>query len=37
MMRFEFEDSGKTAYIAVQVENAGKKGPWRPLVSAVIP
>jgi hypothetical protein len=37
MMRFEFEDSGKTAYIAVQIENDGKKGPWGPLVSAVIP
>jgi hypothetical protein len=27
MMRFEYEDSGKTAYIAVQVENDGKKDP----------
>jgi hypothetical protein len=34
---FDYEDSGKTAYFAVQVENDGKKGPWGPLVSAVIP
>jgi hypothetical protein len=34
---FEYEDSGKTAYIAVQVENDGKKGPWGPLTSALIP
>jgi hypothetical protein len=37
VMQFEYEDSGKTAYIAVQVENDGKKGPWGPLISAVIP
>jgi hypothetical protein len=29
-------DSGKTAYFAVQIENEGKKGPWGPLVSALI-
>ena len=34
---FDYEDSGKTVYIAVQVENGGKKGPWGPMVSAVIP
>jgi hypothetical protein len=35
---FKYEDSGKTAYFAVQVENSGgKKGPWGPMVSAVIP
>jgi hypothetical protein len=34
---FDFEDSGKTAYFAVQVENEGKKGPWGPLVNALIP
>jgi hypothetical protein len=34
---FEFGDSGKTAYFAVQIENEGKKGPWGPLVSALIP
>jgi hypothetical protein len=37
VMEFEFGDSGKTAYFAVQVENDGKKGPWGPLVSALIP
>jgi hypothetical protein len=34
---FDYGDSGKTAYLAVQIENDGKKGPWGPLVSAVIP
>jgi hypothetical protein len=34
---FEFDDSGKTAYFAVQIENEGKKGPWGPLVNALIP
>jgi hypothetical protein len=37
LIGFDFEDSGKTAYFAVQVENDGKKGPWGPLVSALIP
>jgi hypothetical protein len=37
VVQFDYEDSGKTAYIAVQVENDGKKGPWGPLVSALIP
>jgi hypothetical protein len=37
MATFDYEDSGKTAYIAVQVENGGQKGPWGPLVSAIIP
>jgi hypothetical protein len=32
-----FGDSGKTAYFAVQIENEGKKGPWGPLVLALIP
>jgi hypothetical protein len=36
-MEFAFEDSGKTVYFAVQVENEGKKGPWGPVVSALIP
>jgi hypothetical protein len=31
MVRFDFADSGKTAWIAVQVENDGKKGPWGPV------
>ncbi|MDR2186308.1 MAG: hypothetical protein LBO80_11685 [Treponema sp.] len=37
VMQFAYEDSGKTVYIAIQVENDGKKGPWGPLVSAIIP
>ncbi|MDR2019927.1 MAG: hypothetical protein LBQ14_04090 [Treponema sp.] len=37
VVQFAYGDSGKTAYIAVQVENDGKKGPWGPMVSAVIP
>jgi hypothetical protein len=37
VMVFDYEDSGKTAFIAVQVENDGKKGPWGPLVFALIP
>jgi hypothetical protein len=37
LIEFEYEDSGKTAWFAVQVENDGKKGPWGPLVSALIP
>jgi hypothetical protein len=34
---FEFGDSGKTAFFAVQLENDGRKGPWGPLTSALIP
>ncbi|MDR3115126.1 MAG: hypothetical protein LBU25_06360 [Treponema sp.] len=34
---FDFGDSGKTAYLAIQIENEGKKGHWGPMVSAVIP
>jgi hypothetical protein len=37
VIEFEFGDSGKTAYFAVQIENDGRKGPWGPLVSALIP
>ncbi|MDR1249151.1 MAG: hypothetical protein LBK63_07605 [Treponema sp.] len=37
LIEFEFEDSGKTVYFAVQVENDGKKGNWGPLVFALIP
>jgi hypothetical protein len=37
LIEFEFGDSGKTAYFAVQIENDGKKGPWGPIVSALIP
>jgi hypothetical protein len=35
--RVEYRDSGKTAYFAVQIENDGKKGPWGPLTSSLIP
>jgi hypothetical protein len=37
IIEFNYEDSGKTAYIAVQIENEGKKGPWGPMTSAVVP
>jgi hypothetical protein len=37
VIEFDFGDSGKTAYFAVQIENDGKKGNWGPLVSALIP
>jgi hypothetical protein len=37
VIEFDFGDSGKTAYFAVQIENGGKKGPWGPMVSALIP
>jgi hypothetical protein len=36
-IEFEFGDSGKTAYFAVQLENEGKKGNRVPMVSALIP
>jgi hypothetical protein len=37
LIEFDFDDSGKTAYFAVQIENEGKKGPWGPLTQALIP
>jgi hypothetical protein len=37
VIEFDFGDSGKTAFFAVQIENEGKKGPWGPLVQALIP
>jgi hypothetical protein len=37
LIEFEYGDSGKAAFFAVQIENDGKKGPWGPLVSALIP
>jgi hypothetical protein len=37
VVMFDYEDSGKTAYITVQVEDNGKKGPWGPMMSAIIP
>jgi hypothetical protein len=37
VIEFAFGDSGMTAFFAVQIENEGRKGPWGPLVSALIP
>jgi hypothetical protein len=37
LLEFAFEDSGKAAFFAAQIENEGKKGPWGPVVSALIP
>ncbi|MDR1249449.1 MAG: hypothetical protein LBK63_09130 [Treponema sp.] len=37
LIEFDFGDSGKTAFFAVMIENDGKKGPWGPIVSALIP
>jgi hypothetical protein len=38
VVQFEYADSGKKAYIAVQIESGGgKKGGWGPMVLAVIP
>jgi hypothetical protein len=37
VIAFDYGDSGKTAYFAVQIENDGKKGEWGPMVSALIP
>jgi hypothetical protein len=37
VIEFDYGDSGKTAYFAIQIENDGKKGPWGPLANAVIP
>jgi hypothetical protein len=34
VIEFDFDDSGKTAHLAVQIEN---EGPWGPLVQALIP
>jgi hypothetical protein len=38
VVQFDYNDSGKTVYFAVQIENSGgKQGPWGPMVSALIP
>ena len=37
LLEFDFGDSGKTAFFAVQIENEGRKGPWGPMISALIP
>ncbi|MDR0629375.1 MAG: hypothetical protein LBG24_07040 [Treponema sp.] len=36
-IEFAYNDSGKVVYFAIQIENEDKKGPWGPLVSAIIP
>jgi hypothetical protein len=33
----DYGDSGKMIYMAVQLEKGKKKGPWGPMISAVIP
>ena len=37
VIEFEFGDSGRQCFMAVQIENEGKKGPWGPLTQALIP
>jgi hypothetical protein len=37
VIEFEFGDSGKNCFMAVQIENEGKKGLWGPLTNALIP
>jgi hypothetical protein len=37
VINFDFADSGKIVWMAVQAENDGRKGPWGPLVNALIP
>jgi hypothetical protein len=37
VIEFDFGESGKNCFMAVQIENEGKKGPWGPLTSALIP
>jgi hypothetical protein len=37
VIEFGYNDSGKTVWFAIQIENEGKKGPWGPLVSGLIP
>jgi hypothetical protein len=35
-IEFNFGDSGKTAYFAVQIGNEGKKALWGPQVQAFV-
>jgi hypothetical protein len=37
LMEFEYGDSGKTVYFAVQIENNGEKGSWGTMTNALIP
>ena len=37
IIELDYGDSGKKLYFAIQIENEGKKGPWGPIVEAIIP
>ena len=38
LLQFDYGESGRTVYFAVQIENSGgKQGPWGPMVNALIP
>jgi hypothetical protein len=37
VVNFDYGDSGKTVYFAVQVENDGRKGHWGPMTFSLIP
>jgi hypothetical protein len=37
VMPLPYDSSGKRIYFIVQIENGGKKGPWGPVSSALIP
>jgi hypothetical protein len=37
IINFDYTDSGKVVWLAVQIENDGKKGPWGPMIHAMIP
>jgi hypothetical protein len=37
VLNHPFGSSGSTVYFIVQLEHGGKKGPWGPITSAVIP
>jgi hypothetical protein len=36
-MEFAYDDSGKTVWFCIQIENGGEKGNWGPMASALIP
>jgi len=36
-IQFAPADGGKTCYMAAQVENKRKKGPWGPMINKTIP
>jgi hypothetical protein len=37
VIEFGFEDSGKTCRMATKIENEGRKSPYDPMVSVLIP